>query len=306
MDAQARLASPRAPRGERARGVVVGAPRPAVLVVDRHPAVPADRMVAARRDQREGRHHPLRDAPVVVVVLGVAARADVKAAGRFRPPRNAAPGPAGCTGWLLRAPLNMGSTFMVQRCRNDTWLESMPPSIACSQLHSCRRLETKRLGCRHHRPFVLRQRRLALGGPHVGPQHAAALDERIALQLDALAEARVLRLRRDLDALAGDVVLPAVVRAAQPALLVAAEPERDAAMRAELVDQAEAALRVAEGDQLLATAASRAPAGSRARAAPRRAAPAASSGGTARPSACPVPVRVRKSFCSALTNRVPV
>jgi len=40
-------------------------------------------MAAARRDQRERRHHPLRDAPVVVAVLGVAPRADVQAAGAF-------------------------------------------------------------------------------------------------------------------------------------------------------------------------------------------------------------------------------
>src|SRR6185312_10030881 len=35
--------------GERPRGVVVGAPGPAVLVVHRHQAMAADRMVAARR-----------------------------------------------------------------------------------------------------------------------------------------------------------------------------------------------------------------------------------------------------------------
>jgi hypothetical protein len=57
---------------------------------------------------------------------------------------------------------------------------------------------------------------------------------------------------RQVDALAGDVVLPAVVRAAQATFLVATEEQRHAAMRAELVDQADAALRVAERDQLLA------------------------------------------------------
>src|SRR5262249_39058484 len=47
-----------------------------------------------------------------------------------------------------------------------------------------------------------------------------------------------LRLARHLDRLAGDVVLPAVIRAAQAALLVPAEPEGDAPVRAELVDEA--------------------------------------------------------------------
>src|SRR5262245_63512948 len=44
---------------------------------------------------------------------------------------------------LPLAPLNSGSEPRSPRCRKDTWLESIPPSLACSQLHSCRRLETK-------------------------------------------------------------------------------------------------------------------------------------------------------------------
>ena len=59
------------------------------------------------------------------------------------------------------------------------------------------------------------------------------------------------RLRRHLDALAGHVEFPAVIGAAQAALLVAAEPQRDAAMGAELVDQAVAALAVAERNEPL-------------------------------------------------------
>src|SRR5439155_16635571 len=54
------------------------------------------------------------------------------------------------------------------------------------------------------------------------------------------------------DALPGDVVFPAVIRAAQAAVLVAAEPERHAAMRAELLHQADAAFAVAPGDERLA------------------------------------------------------
>jgi hypothetical protein len=60
-----------------------------------------------------------------------------------------------------------------------------------------------------------------------------------------------LRLVQLIDAGTGDVELPAVIDAAQAALLVAPEIERHAAMRAELLDQPDAALGVAEGDELL-------------------------------------------------------
>src|SRR5258708_38585916 len=46
--------------------------------------------------------------------------------------------------WLPLAPLNSGSELRSPRCRNDTWLESIPPSMACSQFDSCRRFETNR------------------------------------------------------------------------------------------------------------------------------------------------------------------
>ena len=51
---------------------------------------------------------------------------------------------------------------------------------------------------------------------------------------------------------AGDVELPAVIDAAQTAFLVAAEEQRRAAVRAEFVDQADAALGVTERDEVLA------------------------------------------------------
>src|SRR5204862_7683371 len=58
-------------------------------------------------------------------------------------------------------------------------------------------------------------------------------------------------LGRNLDALAGDVICPAVIRTAQAALLVAAEPERHAAVGAELVDQPETVPGVAKCDEAL-------------------------------------------------------
>jgi hypothetical protein len=62
----------------------------------------------------------------------------------------------------------------------------------------------------------------------------------------------LLRLVQLIDAGAADVELPAVIDAAQAALLVAPEVERHAAMRAIFLDEADAALGVAEGDELLA------------------------------------------------------
>src|SRR5262249_1734500 len=60
-----------------------------------------------------------------------------------------------------------------------------------------------------------------------------------------------LRFARHLDGLAGDVVFPAVIRTAQAALFVAAEPEGDTAVRAELVDEAVTAFRVPERQEPL-------------------------------------------------------
>src|SRR5438552_11680840 len=103
---------------------------------------------------------------------------------------------------------------------------------------------------RQMHPLEVRQRRLLRRRAHVGPDDAAQLHAGVRLELDAAAYAFA-RLGGQIHALAVHVVLPAVVRAAQPALLVAAEPERNAAMRAEFVDDADAPFAVAERDQPL-------------------------------------------------------
>jgi len=90
-----------------------------------------------------------------------------------------------------------------------------------------------------------------VGRAHIGPQHVAALHQGVGRELDLVAEAALHRLGWNLDALAGHLVFPAVIGAAQSAFLVAAEPQRHAAMRAELVDQSIAALGVAESNQPL-------------------------------------------------------
>src|SRR5262249_10231419 len=55
--------------GERAHRMEIVGPGPAGRVVDRDPEVAVDRVVAARRDHGEGRHHPGRDAPIVIAIL---------------------------------------------------------------------------------------------------------------------------------------------------------------------------------------------------------------------------------------------
>ena len=57
---------------------------------------------------------------------------------------------------------------------------------------------------------------------------------------------------RHVDALAGDVEFPAVIDAAHPVRLVAAEKQRRAAVRAAMVHDADTAFTVAKRDQLLA------------------------------------------------------
>ena len=78
---------------------------------------------------------------------------------------------------------------------------------------------------------------------------AGALDARISLDAHDLAR---LRRRRHVRASAVAPKLETVIGAANAILLVAAEKQRGSAMRAELVDQSDLALRVAEREELLA------------------------------------------------------
>jgi len=65
-------------------------------------------------------------------------------------------------------------------------------------------------------------------------------------------EILVRRHARHVDAVAGDVVFPAMIDAADPAFLVAPQEQRGAAMRAAMVHHADPACAVAKRDQLLA------------------------------------------------------
>ncbi len=96
------------------------------------------------------------------------------------------------------------------------------------------------------------RQRLRLALAHVHPDQAGPLHDAIGLGFDLVLEILVLGHVRHVEAVAGNVELPAVIDAAQPALLVAAEEQRGAAVRAAMVHHADAARAVAEGQKLLA------------------------------------------------------
>ena len=107
------------------------------------------------------------------------------------------------------------------------------------------------------RPFEIREFRLELGRPHIGPHDLAALDAGIGARLELRLDARdrfVAHLRHagDIDAGALNVELEAVIDAAQTALFVAAEEQRRGAVRTALVQKPNAAAGVAEKHEVLA------------------------------------------------------
>src|SRR6185437_3987632 len=91
-----------------------------------------------------------------------------------------------------------------------------------------------------------------LAGPHIGPDHAVALGDLVGDGMDLVLELVFRRHVRHVEALAVDVELPAVIDAAQPAMLVPPVEQRGAAMRTFMVHDADAARTVAPGDQLFA------------------------------------------------------
>src|ERR1700730_2382600 len=70
--------------------------------------------------------------------------------------------------------------------------------------------------------------------------------------MDLVLELMLRRFIELVDTGAGDIELPAVIDAAQTTLLVAAEEQRGAAGRAVLVEEPDATLRVAKGDEIFA------------------------------------------------------
>src|SRR5579871_4857461 len=106
-------------------------------------------------------------------------------------------------------------------------------------------LDDADLRCRRGRPARRLERPHRLARPHIDPDEAAALGRRIGLVADLVAHpCAIVGLARHIDDPAFDVEFPAVIEAAQPAFLVAAESERGLAMGTMLAEDAKAPLAV--------------------------------------------------------------
>ena len=153
------------------------------------------------------------------------------------------------------APLN-------EACSTGTWNGSTTFSKCCSQLHgNDRRPAAAERGIvcfdelalvHHFETFVARQHRLALGRPHIGEDQPVALLDRIPGLAHLLAKQAAVRLAGLLKAMALRVEQPAVIAAADAALLDLAVIERRAAMAAARVDEPRSPGAIAKQDQVLA------------------------------------------------------
>src|SRR5207249_1004357 len=88
--------------------------------------------------------------------------------------------------------------------------------------------------------------------PHVGPANAGSLHDGIRAHPHSVLEIAVTWLGRAFHRLAADVVLPAVVDAAEATFLVASIEKVSAAMRTQRIHQADIAIGVSKRDQVLA------------------------------------------------------
>src|SRR6185312_241100 len=101
------------------------------------------------------------------------------------------------------------------------------------------------------RHFQRRQFRHLIRRAHIGPDHVTPFAHWIGLDPDQVFRGKIGIGCRHVDAVAAGIELPAVIDATDAALLVAAEPEIGAAVRAILIDHADYAAAVAERQQLL-------------------------------------------------------
>src|SRR5579862_4703608 len=212
----------------------------------------AERRVARKRRQhREARHQPGANPPIVIGSIGIAARALDDASGclrdlelRMRTLRDDVPRARHVVlGRLLH---RLETVEKAQMTRVNVALETLQPMTI---LISLRDIDLIRGNVE---PFEIGQRRLFFGRPHIGHDDAVTLDAGIGDLLYLFLELRLRRLVRHVDAIAVDVVFPAVIPAAQAAVAVLAEMQRRAAMGAMLAEQADAALTVAKSDEVLA------------------------------------------------------
>ena len=247
LEAHAGDAGARAPVARARKG---DAPEHHVTVVDRHPGAHEDlRAEDAGGDHGEEREQEVGDAPVVRVGLGrtvgpvrraergvddlvargaVGDRVAVEAAGRRV---------LGC---------DRAQVEDAQVARVDVALERLEPVARAQDLLD------RALAVRRQVGLEVRQRGRRRAGPEIAPHDAVALDARVGPGADLRPERALRRLAGHVDADAVAVELPAVVHAAEPLLLVAAEEERRPAVRAVVLDQRGASGRGAKGDQVLA------------------------------------------------------
>jgi hypothetical protein len=127
----------------------------------------------------------------------------------------------------------------------DATFESLKP---VAFLDHFRHMAVRR---RHLRPLELRQRRHVLARPHIGPDDPTQFDGGVGCGANFMGETAIRRLVHLLDTGAGHVELPAVIDTAQTRLLIAAEPERDPTVWAELIQQADSPLSISKRHQFL-------------------------------------------------------
>jgi len=233
--------------GQRLARVEIDAPGPATVVVDGHPDMAAQRVFAEWRDQREPREQPLGDAPVIRIRFAVAAAVQRQAERVLLDvEHDVAVGldvVVGLGALTQRIDIDLVAVHVRHVAGVDAAFHGLqvigflqPPGHVD-------------MAFRQAAPLHLGQAGLGLGRPHVGPDDGTALDARIGLDAHAAA---ALRRRRHIHAFAQAVELQAVIGAADAVLFVAAEVQRHAAVRTELVDQPHLPAAVAECQQLLA------------------------------------------------------
>ena len=171
------------------------------------------------------------------------------------------------------------------------------PSIACTQLQVVSCLAA--MNSSASRPSVPKSRNgvMVSARPQVGPDDPARLVHRVGPHPDLLAERG--GLARHVHAPAVHVERPPVVDAAERRVLVAAEVQRRAPVRAVLLHQADPPGGVAERHQVLAEQPHPGRRAARARGSPPSGRPGSSTGAAGSPISVPGPTRVRISFSSA-------
>ena len=220
-----------------------------VAVVERHPAarmhVAAELAVGRLRPERK---QEVAEAPVGPAGPGLAIAGVLRAPGRFGQVVFRRAVGDGVEDRLVLGEVVRIDVAGVQEAEMrgvDLALERLQPvAVALDEAHAD-------LVLGNVEDLERRQRRHLRARSHVDPDDAGALGDLVGPRLHLLLEARR-RQARHVHAVAGDVVLPAVIDAADPAFLVAPQEQRGAAVRAAMVHHADPALAVAKRDQLLA------------------------------------------------------